>query len=163
MKIELKQLSLNDWAEITEMLQEIWPGENGFENTGYDTPLDEYLKKYNKQSQGTDLPEWYVPQTIYRLYIDNIPVGYGKLRHSLTDLLLKVWWHVGYCVRPSARGKWYGNIILQELIKEALEKWITKMLLTCNPDNIASRKIIEYNWGILENVEEKCRYRIKIK
>ncbi|MEI6426545.1 MAG: GNAT family N-acetyltransferase [Candidatus Absconditabacteria bacterium] len=163
MKIELRQLSLTDGTEITEMLQEIGPGENGFENTGYDTPLDEYLEKYNKQSQGIDLPEGYVPQTIYRLYIDNIPVGYGKLRHHLTEFLIKAGGHSGYCIRPSARGKGYGNIILQELIKKAQEKGITKMLLTCNPDNTPSRKIIEKNGGILENIEEKCRYWIDIK
>lgn len=162
MKIELKQLSLNDGPEITEMLQEIGPGENGFENSGYDMELKEYLTKYDKQSKWIDLPAWYVAQTIYRLFINEKPVGYGKLRHELTERLLKEWWHIGYSIRPSERGKWYANIILAEILKKATEKKIRKVLLTCNEDNIPSRKVIEKNWWKLENIETKCRYRIDL-
>lgn len=162
MEIELRQLSLTDWPEITDMLQEIGPGENWFENAWYNEDFQEFLQKNYNNSQGIDLPEWYVPQTIYRLYIDNKVVGYGKLRHYLTPFLLKVWGHMGYCIRPSERGKKYGNIILEEIIKEAKNKGISKVLLTCNEDNTASRRVIEKNGWILENIEEKCRYRIDI-
>ena len=163
MKIELRQLSLQDGEVIQEMIQEIGPGENWFENSWHNQDFQEFLQKNYNNSKGIDLPEWYVPQTIYRLFIDEKPVGYGKLRHHLTEYLLKVWWHCGYCIRPSARGKWYGNIILQEILWKAKEIWIIKMLLTCDINNTASRKVIEKNWGILENIEEKCRYRIDIK
>lgn len=162
MRIELKELTLQDWKEIQEMLQEIWPGENGFENTGYNMNLDDYLIKYYNQSKGNNLPEGYVPQTIYRLYIDNKIVWYWKLRHFLTEKLLKEWGHIGYCIRPTERWKWYGNIILKELLKKAQEKWIEKALLTCNETNISSRKIIELNGGVLENIETKCRYWIEL-
>ena len=163
MKIELRQLSLQDGETFHEMIQEIGPGENWFENSWYNKDFQEFLQKNDNNAKGIELPEWYVPQTIYRLLIDDQPVWYGKLRHTLTEYLLKVWWHCWYCIRPSARGKWYWNIILQEILGEAKEKWIMKMLLTCDPENIASRKVIEKNWGILENIEEKCRYWINIK
>jgi len=162
MKIELKALTLQDWEEIQEMLLEIWPGENGFENHWYDMQRDDYLCKYYNQSQGNDLPEWYVPQTIYRLYVEDKIVGYGKLRHYLTEKLLKEWGHIGYCIRPSERWKGYGNIILKELLRKAQEKWITKVLLTCNETNVPSRKIIELNGGVLESIETKCKYWIEV-
>ena len=36
---------------------------------------------------------------------------------------------------------------------------ITKILITCNQSNIASRRVIESNGGVLENIlDDECRY-----
>jgi len=66
MQIELKELSLNDGEDIKDMLQEIWPWENWFENTGYNMNFSEYLDKYHKQSMGLNLAAWYELQRISR-------------------------------------------------------------------------------------------------
>lgn len=162
MEVILKELSLDDGEECHQMLQEIWPWENWFENSWYDMDFDEYLSKYYNQSKWNNLPEWYVPQTIYWLYIDKNLVWYGKLRHFLTEKLLEEWGHIWYCIRPSERGKGYWNIILKELLKKTKEKNIEKALLTCDPENTPSKKIIELNGGILENIKTKCRYWIEL-
>jgi predicted acetyltransferase len=161
MQIELRELSLDDGNEVLDMIREIGPGENGFWNVGHDMKGDEfggYLLKYHNMSKGIDLEPQWVPATKYWLYIDGNPAGIGNLRHCLNENLLKHGGHIGYCIRPSARGKGYGNIILRELLKKAAEKGISSALLTCNDTNAASRRVIESNGGTLERVEEGSRF-----
>lgn len=162
MNLELRELSIVDGKEIYEMLQEIGPGENGFGNCGYDVDYDrfaDYLIDNLKYSKGLQLKEGHVPQTIYWLFKDERPIGVVKLRSYLNDNLLKVGGHIGYCIRPSERGKGFGHVILQQILGFACSKGIDKVLLTCNDDNIPSKKVIERNGGVLENCAHgKCRY-----
>lgn len=166
MTIELRELSLDDGRDIWEMIREIGPGENGFENTGYDMEYAEfpnYLKEQSDMAQGIGIDlDRYVPQTRYWLIVNGRPVGLGKLRHYLNDNLMKLGGHIGYTIRPTERGKSYGNLILKELLKKASEKGIREVLVTCSESNVFSRKVIENNGGNLESVtDEECRYWIR--
>ena len=165
MRIELRELSLNDGIEIYEMTQEIGPGENGYQNKAYGLDFSEFqgfLIKSGDESLGINLPPHYVPQTVYWLVIDEKPIGIGKLRSYLNDGLRKIGGHIGYTIRPSERGKGYGKILLQEILKKAKEKRIEEVLLTCDESNMASRKVIEANHGELENIDHgECRYWIR--
>lgn len=163
--VELRELRRDDGRDVFEMLKEIGPGENGFDNSGYDLDYDDfpnYLKTQVDMSEGVgiDLTR-YVPQTRYWLFVDGRPVGVAKLRHYLNDYLRTFGGHIGYCVRPSERGKGYGNLILKELLKKAWEKGIAEVLVTCREDNILSRKVIERNGGSLEDISDgECKYRV---
>ncbi len=165
MIIELRELSLNDGIEIYEMIQEIGPGENGYQNSAYNLEFKEFqsfLIESRDESLGINLQPHYVPQTIYWLMIDAKPVGIGKLRLYLNDNLCKIGGHIGYTIRPSERGKGYGNIILEELLKKAKAKGIKEVLVTCNESNSLSRKIIELNNGELKDIDQgECRYWIR--
>ena len=59
--------------------------------------------------------------------------------------------HVGYQVRPSKRLQGYGKELLRQGLQKAKELDFTRVLLTCDEDNIASKKIIESNGGQFEN------------
>ena len=59
--------------------------------------------------------------------------------------------HVGYAVRPSKRGKGYATKALQCLLEEARKMKIYKLMPTCGEANLASRKVIERNGGVLLN------------
>jgi predicted acetyltransferase/predicted GNAT family N-acyltransferase len=166
MQIELKKLTLDDGYDKLAMLREIGPGENGFENDGYD--LDEngfhdFLRQNLDMAQGIGLkPEW-VPQTRFWLLDDGYPVGVGKLRHYLTDKLRSNGGHIGYCIRPSARGKVYGGMILRALLQQAQTLGIPRALLTCNESNLLSRRVIENNGGILAGLSDgHCTYWIRL-
>lgn len=166
MLVDLKELTITDGKDIFDMIKEIGPGENGYVNGGYNITYKEfpsYLKNHFETSKGINLEPLHVPQTMYWLFIDGRAVGIGKLRHYLNENLKKAGGHIGYTIRPTERGKGYGKIMLSELLKKAKEKQIAEVLLTCNENNIASRKVIEYNRGELENIfAGKCKYWIKV-
>lgn len=160
--VELKELSIADGKDIYDMIKEIGPGENGFQNRGYYINTEnfrDYLKGNINMSKGINLDSKYVPQTLYWLYIDDEPVGIGKIRDYLNDNLKKEGGHIGYSIRPSKRGNGYGNIMLNELLKKAKQKHIDKVLITCEDYNTPSRSVIENNKGRLLDINDhKCRY-----
>lgn len=166
MKIELRPLSETDGQDIFEMIQEIGLGENGFTTNFPESSYEDFkssLPGLIEISHGNHLPDGYVPQTIYWMFIDDRPVGYGKLRHRLNEKLLKYGGHVGYIVRPSERGKGYGILFLRELMKAAKLIGIQKLLITCDEDNMRSRRVVERNSGKLEEIENGiCRYWIEL-
>lgn len=164
--IRLRPLQAEETPEIREMIQEIGPGENGFVNGLYTDKEEDYQAKLAENVQiavGDHLPPGYVRQQIYWLYDGERPVGYGKLRFSLTEALREHGGHIGYVIRPSERGKGYGSRMLKELLIEAEKGGVDRVLLTCNEDNTASRSIIEGCGGKLEqSAKASCKYWIEL-
>ena len=162
----IKELSLDDGQEILNMIREIGPGENGFGNRGWDMKDEEfegYLRRHIRMAQGIGLEPQYVPQTMYWFYVDDRPVGIIKLRPILNENLRKQGGNIGYCIRPSERGKGYGSIMLRELLKKVEARGMSKVLLTVNEDNVPSRKVIESNGGELSDIIDGCcRYWINM-
>ena len=148
MNVELRALSTSDGREIFDMIKEVGPGENGYSSVGHDVERDvfsDFLAERVEMSTEAAMKSGRVPETIYWLYVDGRPVGIGKLRDYLNDFLRGWGGHIGYTIRPSERGKGYGNIILRELLKEARRKGIEEVLILCNVTNAASRRVIEAN------------------
>jgi predicted acetyltransferase len=86
-------------------------------------------------------------------------VGRISLRHALTPWLLEVGGHIGYAVRPSARGRGYATRALALMLPVAAAHGIDPVLITCDDTNVASRKVIEANGGVLEdNRNGKLRF-----
>ncbi len=88
-----------------------------------------------------------VPESVFWLIDHEEFIGRLSLRHALTDDLLKRGGHIGYEIRPSKRACGYGKEILRLGLQKAREIRFTHVLLTCDPTNWASRKIIEANGG----------------
>ncbi|NMO98167.1 GNAT family N-acetyltransferase [Paenibacillus lemnae] len=164
MEVLLKELTIPETQEIQEMAVEIGPGENGFVNGLFTASNEDFSKKiarYYDMARSIQLEPQLVPQTIYWLYIDGRPVGYGKLRHYLNEKLSHHGGHIGYVIRPSCRNKGYGKIMLREILKKAKALKIESLLLTCDENNAASRNIIEANHGVLEGIKDGvCKYWI---
>lgn len=162
----LRAASPDDPFSVWEMLREIGPGENGFGNSAHDLPrrgFRKYLRGCADASRGIGLPPGYVPQTTFWLWSGDRPVGISKLRHTLTEALLREGGNIGYCIRHSERGRGHGTLILRETLKEARAIGLGRVLVTCNPDNLPSRRAIEGNLGVLENIAHgKCRYWIDL-
>lgn len=78
-------------------------------------------------------------------------IGRIAVRHTLTEWLHEFGGHVGYDVRPSARRRGHATAMLRAALREAHGLGIDKVLITCEPDNIASRRTIERNGGVLED------------
>ncbi len=76
--------------------------------------------------------------------IDNQQVvGVARIRHQSDPYA----GHIGYDISPDHRNMGYGQFILKAALVKAREIGIKEVILTCNVDSIASRKIIESNGG----------------
>ena len=78
-------------------------------------------------------------------------VGAASLRHYLTVEGLNTWGHIGYGVRPSARGMGCATEILRLALDEARCRKIYRVLLGAHTSNAASCRVIEKCGGALEN------------
>ncbi|WP_163510930.1 GNAT family N-acetyltransferase [Fodinicola acaciae] len=93
----------------------------------------------------------FVPQTTL-WYVDGDDyLGRVGIRHHLTPHLLEEGGHIGYDVRKSARRRGYATEILRQALSVAATLGIESALVTCDVDNVASRKVIERNGGVLED------------
>lgn len=149
--LELKRLSLSDGENIYHMLQEIALNDNGFHNNVFGMDFMQY-QEWLKNEFAIDngkLADWMVPQTSYWLYDNDIPVGYGRVRHYLNDNLEKTGGHIGYAIAKSKRGKGYGNVILSLLKDECVKLGIVELQIGANTDNERSNKVIVKNGGVL--------------
>jgi predicted acetyltransferase len=110
----------------------------------------EFLARVRDWVRGINLPGGYVPESSYWLVSDEAEIlGQINIRHRLTPALEDFGGHVGYHVRPSQRGKGYGTKMLALALDEARRLGLTRVLITCDPDNIASVRVIEKNGGVL--------------
>lgn len=117
-----------------------------------------WLIKSNNVANGIGLEEWMVPQNIYWLYIDGLPVGMGKLRHYLNDKLREEGGHGGYSILPSRRNKGYGKLLLRMLIDNAKDMKIERLLLTVQNHNTLSIKVALANNGRIEKVDTQRHF-----
>lgn len=134
-----------------------------------DTNYSKWLKLLADERKGINLKKGRVPSTKYFLIDDNKNILGGiSIRHSIdTKFLSNYGGHIGYGIKPTERGKGYGNMILALGLKKIKKMNVRKILITCFDDNENSKKIIEKNGGKLENkisFENKlmCRYYIEI-
>lgn len=90
---------------------------------------------------------------------DGRVLGGIALRHELNERT----GHIGYGVRPSARGRGLATWALGEMLNEARDRGIGRVLLVCVADNEASARTIERNGGVLEEVRDSVsRYWIDL-
>ena len=118
-----------------------------FKNDYHD--FDYYLEhlEYKTETNGR------VPDSVFFL-LDNDRdrlLGAVNIRHYLSDALLKEGGHIGDGIRPSERRRGYGTEIVRLALIECRKLGITRVLMTCDKDNVASAKTIIKNGGVLEN------------
>ena len=151
--LELKKLSFDDGFYVYKMLQEIPSEENGLLNKANGLTFDEYkewlIAKQRDAEQKGIVDGWKVPSTTFWLYADGVPVGFGSIRHFLTEALSQAGGHIGYGIAPQFRGNGYGNEILRLLLKKADEIGLEKVLVTVDLDNIASQAVALANGGVI--------------
>jgi predicted acetyltransferase len=94
----------------------------------------------------------------YWLRRDGYPIGMSKLRIRLTKALLELGGHIGFCIRPSERGRRLANVILTQTVEAARMKGLERLLLTCDTENEPSWRTIEACGGKLEKMANLHRY-----
>ena len=138
-------------AEHKEMLNEwLQTGERLIPFTlQYDTnDFEKYIARLNDSKNGIGLPKTFVPNSTFWLTnAQNKIIGTADIRHQLTDNLYIEGGHIGYGIRPSERKKGYATKMLGLALIEAKKLNISKVLITCDKSNEASKQAILKNNG----------------
>lgn len=130
----------------------------------------DYVRRLENWSRGLDLPDDYVPNSYFVGVVADRIVGRLSLRHQLNDFLVTRGGHIGYGVLPGQRGRGYATAMLQQALPLCAQLGLSRVLLTCDVDHVASRRVIEKCGGVLEGVTDspsldiqQRRYWIAIK
>ncbi len=99
-----------------------------------------------------DAPPGFVRQThLWVVSPNDQLLGIVRFRHHLNDALRLEGGHIGYEVAPAFRRRNVGTIALHRTLVWIRENRpeLADVLITCDHDNVGSRKIIERNGGLL--------------
>jgi predicted acetyltransferase len=91
---------------------------------------------------------WGVPSTIFWYVAGEFYLGTLVIRHRLTDDLELEGGHVGYHVVAPWRRQGHATRMLAAGLEECRRLGLDRVLLTCDPDNEPSRKVILANGGV---------------
>ncbi len=81
-------------------------------------------------------------------------VGAVRIDPVLSEALRYDGGNIGYGIRPSQRRRWYATIWLKLALEKSKERWLDKVMLTCNKENIWSSKAIKNNGWIRDSEYE---------
>lgn len=168
----LRHLTLCDEKQFFLALNEDWGDfvfAHYFESLA-SSRYEKYVEILPLFSKNGFLPEGHVPCTFLFAFDENDKiVGRVSIRHMLNENLLLVGGHIGYGVVPDERRKGYATKILDLSLKYISKhiKSLDKVLVTCDDGNVGSKKTIEKNYGVLENIIDvndvkKRRYWIEV-
>lgn len=94
------------------------------------------------------------PTSTYHLLNDDEEVGIIQIRHKPShseEVPPEFASHVYYEIKPEYRRRGFGKEILQLGLIEAKKIGLKRVIATCHDDNLASKKIIEENGGVLKD------------
>ncbi len=114
-------------------------------------PWQPYVESLERQREGRDLPEGFVPATFLVADVDGVIVGRSSIRHELNDFLAREGGHIGYAVLPEHRRRGYATEMLRQSLVVARDVGIERVLVTCDDDNIGSIGVIERCGGVLDD------------
>ena len=97
-----------------------------------------------------DADNQYVPSYMYGIYLHHsfLRVGNCDLRVGENDELYYAG-NIGYRINPHHRGHHYAYEACRLLLGIAKDMGMNRLIITCSPDNDASRKTIEKLGGVL--------------
>lgn len=141
--------------QIRDFRQEFLDVGDSMDGTGalrrYESP-EEWIEWSDSCKHPDSVPDGLVPATQYIYVRDEGEkiVGMIQIRHYFNDFLEKYGGHIGYCVAPGERQKGYATQMLKETLPKCRELGLTRVLITCDKDNEASRRTILNNGGVYD-------------
>lgn len=113
-----------------------------------------FVRELEDEAQGIGLPPDIAPQQTYVLVKDATSVvGEIRFRPTIIPPYNLRNDHIGYNIRPSARGKGYATRQLALLLDEARRQRLAGVVLHVEGENPASVRVIEKNGGQMERDE----------
>lgn len=117
-----------------------------------------------------------VPTYRFEMRVGSQRIGSATLRAGTTEYLERYAGQIGYGVDHPFRGRHYAARACELLFRIARCHGMTTLWITCNPENVASRRTCELVGGMLVDIvdvppevdlyregdRQKCRYRIRL-
>ena len=140
--------SHREWGGVHQDGAGLFAGDDVTSQAGFEAWVRKLLDAENADGSGGIVPctyRWIISGSQY--------VGAIAFRHYLTPALLNSGGHIGYGVRPSARGQGAASWALRQVCDRLAERGEPdRVLLTCDDANVASARTIERCGGELEDV-----------
>jgi len=116
-------------------------------------PFGPYLEMLAEQERGIGIPPGQVAPTFLFAFLGERIVGRVSIRHHLNPRFERRGGHIGYVVVPEFRRQGHATAMLGLAIQIACRRFgLSRVLVTCDDDNVASRRTIEKCGGVLENI-----------
>ena len=102
------------------------------------------------ERQGT--PVWWgVPTSFFWYVAGQQYLGELVIRHELTPALADIGGHIGYSVVPQWRRQGHATAMLAAGLAQCRRLGLSRVLLTCDAGNEASRRVILANGGVADS------------
>ena len=142
----------------------------------YNLKTEEIALKLESTSEGDPEKNWAPAYYFDICNPQGVKMGAIDLRLGYNEFLYYAG-NIGYTILPEFRGHHYAGKACRLIFDLARKHGMKEIIITCNPDNIASAKTCEAVGGVLERIVElpqdnpmridkgethKCIYRVKL-
>lgn len=165
--LELRKMNSQDIKEQWEYVTALPKDENGLTNPYEGITFEEYedtvLPELMMHENPVGMPEWFVPETYYYLWDEQVLVGEYRIRHYLTEALKVGAGHIGYSIKKEYRGKGYGTkglAMVLDIAREIVPE--DEIYLRVLKSNIPSFKAINSNGAYIAD-EDETHYLMRVK
>ena len=115
-----------------------------FEFLQVELPPDRDLRLILADRTPAERNLWGVPAYTFHMHSPQDEyLGRIRLRVGWNDHVIRYAGQVGYAVEPSHRGNHYAERSCRLLVPLARQHGMTSLWITCQPDNVASRRTLE--------------------
>lgn len=149
--LQLVKTSIDREAQILEFLREWREREETIVPSAVDrdeSDFETYVRQIREKESRENIDAGWVPSTTYWLTDGEELFGAANIRHELNEQLVNFGGHIGYGIKPSARGQGFATKQLALALEKAKELGIERALITCDRENVASRQVILNNGGV---------------
>ena len=165
--LALRKMNYEDMLEQWKYVTALPKNENGLTNPYEGVSFDEYrdfvLPELTMHETPLHMPDWFVPETYYYLWDDDVLIGEYRIRHYLTDVLKNGAGHIGYSIKKEFRGQGYGTrglALALDIARRIVPE--EEIYLRVLKDNIPSFKAIMSNGAYVAGQDEQ-HYLLRIK
>lgn len=153
--LRLRPYTLGDEAQALAAHDALRADDFSFLLRDPDRSWPDFVQDQREHRYARGLPGDWPPGSQLAAVDGNVLVGRVSLRYALTNsFVAEHAGHVGYAVLPAWRRRGYATAMLGQALILLRAEGVDRVLVTCSPDNVGSRRVIESHGGRFERVAD---------